>query len=189
MPASGSSDDPSDDESGVEGSGGTDSADEHGNTDDEHSVDRDDGDRSFSLLRVVAGVGATALIGSYLLTWVTVVDAEGLSDPTISASDIYLFPEVVAALGVITLVIVFARWSRPAQLGVLLTGIISISISLLIWSFLNSNEVEITIGGRAGDPSRFEPAIGLLLALVASALLIASGFGGFIGSFDRWPNS
>jgi hypothetical protein len=144
--------------------------------------------QSLSLLRVVAAIGGGGLSASYLLTWVTVVDAEGLSDRTIAAREIYLFPEIVAALGVVALVVAVARWSRPAQLGVLLLGILGISVSIYMRGFLDSGETLIRVGGKEGPASAFEPAIGLTVALVAAALLVASGFGGFLSSFDRWPS-
>jgi len=156
-------------------------------TDDTLDDDTADG-QSLSLLRVIAAIGGGGLVASYFLTWVTVVDPEGLSDQTISASDIYLFPEAVAALGVVALVVAVLRWSRPAQLGVLLLGILGTSVSLYMRGFLDSGETLIEVGGATGPASAFEPAIGLTVALVAAALLIASGFGGFISSFDRWPS-
>jgi hypothetical protein len=160
---------------------------------DDDFGDEDSDEESFSLLRVVAAIGGLGLVGSYFLTWVTIVDAEaivdagGLSDRTISASEIYLFPEVVAALGGIALVVAVIRWSRPAHLGVLLVGILGISASLAMRGFLDSGETLIEVGGEEGPASAFEPAIGVTVALVAAALLIASGFGAFLGSFDRWP--
>lgn len=156
----------------------------------QESTESDDS-RALTILRAVAGVGGVGMAGSYLLTWVTVVGPESetiaAGDRAIAAGEIHLLPAVVAALGVIALVVVAARWTRPAHLLVLLLGILGLSVALTVRGFVTSGNPDIRIGGARGPASAFEPAIGVTLALVGAALLVAAGLGAFSGSFDRWP--
>lgn len=145
-----------------------------------------DGARSLAALRFATVVTGFALAGTYLLDWVEIVeDIPGASSgETVAASEIVLFPEVIATLGLLAALVALVWWRRPAHLAVLLFGIVGTGISLYMRSFLDSGDTLLEVGPHEAEATAFEPALGMTVALVASALLIGTGFGAFLSSFE-----
>lgn len=163
-------------------------------------------DREFVVLRLAAMLAGSGLVAAYFLPWIDIVGhawpatadgqtisvgsfTEGVEQGTIAASEISVFPELVALMGVVTVVASLLWWNRWVHLVVVASGITGTGIGLVMRESLNDRNVIIRVGGYEGLAGAFEPAIGLWLALVCSVLLIGIGFGGFLNTLEEKESS
>jgi hypothetical protein len=148
---------------------------------DSRSDDETDSFGSRSLLRFGAIAGGAGLVVSYALPWVAVTgETVAGGSGSISARELELVPELAAALGVIAVGLTALYWTTRTQVVVLLAGLAGTGVSLFGWFFLDSNADLIRLGDRAGPPGSFDPAVGLMLALFGSFVLVAAGFLGVL---------
>lgn len=146
---------------------------------------------SFEWLQFVASAAGAALAGSYAVTWVaitgpTLTEAEGT---TISARELAVLPELVAAVGVLAVGLSLWRWTRPIHVSVLVLGLAGTGLTLFVWFFLRSDADAIQIGPHGGPPSSFDPAVGVLVALVGSLALVGAGFVAVLQTLDAGRDS
>jgi len=148
--------------------------------------EQDEDADSPSPLRGVAAIAGAVLVGTYLLPWVELVadTNAGEAGDTVAASDIVVLPELVVALGLVTVAIALWRWDRPAHLAALLCGIVGTGLGLYVRSFLGSGDTVLEVGSHQAPATAFEPALGPTVVLATSAMLVGVGFASFLGSFE-----
>lgn len=158
--------------------------------------------REFARLQLAAVAGGAGLVVTYLLPWVEIVGpvfpedadigAEASPDAaediveqgTVAASEIVVYPEVIAVLGLVTLVLSVVFWHRWVHFGVMFVGLVGTGIALFMREFLRTEESFLEVGDYIGPGSSFEPALGIWVTLVASVVLIGVGFAAFLNTFD-----
>lgn len=128
--------------------------------------------------QLAAVAGGAALVGSYVVPWIEVASGAFTTAgaTTISAREVQLVPELVAVLGLLTVVLAAVRWTRNTQLVVLVAGLTGTGLALFVRFFLDSDEEAIRVGEHVGPPAAFDPALGPTIALGASLLVVAAGF-------------
>jgi hypothetical protein len=130
------------------------------------------------LLQLGAVAGGGLLAGSYAMPWVDVTGTtlSAGSPASISAQELELLPELVAALGLLVFILAALHWATRTQAVVLAVGMASTAATLYGWFFVNSDASAVQLGGHSGPPSSFEPGVGLVVALAGSVVLVAAGF-------------
>ena len=158
--------------------------------------------RTFARLQLATVAGGAGLVGTYLLPWVEIVgpvfpeDADigdeaspdaaedVVEEGTIAASEIVVYPEVVAAMGLTLVLLSLFFWHRWIHLAVMFVGFAGAGIALLMREFLRNEEALLEVGDYVGFGSSFEPAVGLWVTLGVSVILIGVGFAAFLDTFD-----
>lgn len=159
-------------------------------------------DREFGILQVATILAGWGLAVSYILPWVDIDGhvwpttegqaispeefEEGVDASSVTAWEITVLPEIIAVLGVVTIVIAILRWQRWTHLTITAVGFIGTGITLFMREgLLQDPETQIRVGEYQGLASAFSPGLGLWVALVCSALLIGVGFAAFLNTFDE----
>lgn len=157
------------------------------------------------LFRSGAIAGGVCLVLSYVLAWAEVVGLtrergtgpeqvavgseavlrqQGFQDntgATIAGTDVALFPAVVAALGILVVVVAALRWRLATQAIASFFGLLAVLIGVFFLQFLNGSGGEfIQVGTHEGPTASFEPGLGLWLVLLCGVSIIVFGVGGAV---------
>lgn len=177
---------------------------------DESSTDRDGvptldvAGREFSPTQLLSIASGAGLVGTYALSWVDIVgpvtsqeeapDGAQVDGTTIegamteggaiTASEIAVYPEFVAALGLVAIVLSVLFWHRWVHLAVVLFGLTGTGVALFMREVLSNDDALIEVAEYVGFGSSFEPALGIWATLGFSILLLGAGFGAFLNTFD-----
>ena len=157
--------------------------------------------RQFRILQLVSACGGAGLVVAYLLPWVEIVDVvapaehdqpgqdgdtlgEPVTEGALRGMDIAIFPELIAIVGLVVVGLSLFAWTRWTQLTVTFFGLAGTGVAMFMRETLREDEALIEVGNYVGFGSSFDPGIGLWIVLGLSALLIGTGFGGFLNSLD-----
>jgi len=138
------------------------------------------------LSRSLALLGGLLLVLSYTLPWVRVTGTTRPSNvDQLGATALSSTPDLVALLGVAVVALSVLRWNHLTQLGVGLSGLTALVLSVRLAVGLSHEGVLVEVGGVVGEAGAFALGVGLWTALCASALAAVTAATALAVSFHR----